>query len=146
METAVTASDEIKKYITRLEQNIIVFEKRTAVLERKNRILEEKLKPALFRQFDRHAAKFAGEGQLTLFDAGERAAPAQDAGPEEKIAAAGYQRKKHGRKPLDEKIPRVEEATDIPEEEKQCACGSPLAGSVPANLIHGSMATSELLS
>jgi hypothetical protein len=98
METAVAASDELKKYITRLEQDIIQFEKKAAVLEQqnkilerdnktleqKNRILEEKLKLALFRQFGRHAEKFTGEGQLLLFDAGERAAPAQDGWPEEK--------------------------------------------------------------
>jgi transposase len=39
---------------------------------------------------------------------------------------AGYRRRKGGRKPLDEKIPRADEVIDIPEEEKQCACGSPL--------------------
>jgi transposase len=140
METAIAASDEIKKYITRLEQNIIQFEKKAAVLEqqnktleqdnktleKKNRILEEKLKLALFRQFGRHAERFTGEGQLALFDAGEAAAPVKTEESKEKTTVAGYQRRKGGRKPLDEKIPRVEEVIDIPEEEKQCACGSPL--------------------
>jgi septal ring factor EnvC (AmiA/AmiB activator) len=110
METAVAASDELKKYITGLEQNIIQFEKKAAVLEQRNktlerdnktleqenRTLEEKLKLALFRQFGRHAERFTGEGQLVLFDAGETAAPVKAEGPEEKTVVVGYRRRKGG--------------------------------------------------
>jgi transposase len=151
MGTAVAASDDVKSYITylesknkqleenlahniihfekrvaALEQNIITFETQVTTLEQRNRILEEKLKLALFRQFGRHAEKFTGEAQLPLFDAEERAAPVREAGHEETTAVAGYRRKKGGRKPLDETIPRVEEVVDIPEEEKHCACGAEL--------------------
>jgi transposase len=140
MKEAAAASDEVKKYIThlenkntRLEQHILQFEKKVTVLERDNKtlereneVLQEKLKLALFRQFGRHAEKFTGEGQMPLFDAGEAAAPEIPESPEEKETVNSYSRKKRGRKPLDEKIPRVDEVIDIAEEEKQCACGSPL--------------------
>jgi transposase len=80
--------------------------------------LQEKLQPALFRQFGRHAKKFIGEGQLPLFDTGEGAAPK---GPEETETVKSCRRTKRGRKPIDENIPRVDEIIDIPEAEKQCA-------------------------
>jgi transposase len=144
MRTTVAASDELKSYITRLEQEnrrlqetnqntIIQFEKKAAALEqqtetleRKNQILEEKLKLALFRQFGRHAERFTDAGQLPLFDCGESAAPGGDKKTEGTTAVGGYTRKKAGRKPLDKKIPRIDEVIDIGEAEKQCACGSPL--------------------
>jgi hypothetical protein len=140
METATTASDALKNYITKLENNIIAFERRAAVLEqnnktleqqnesleRKNRLLEEKLKLALYRQFGRHAERFVGEGQLALFDAGEAAAPNRPEPVDETETVKSYNRSKRGRKPIDERIPQVDTIIDIPEAEKQCACGSAL--------------------
>jgi transposase len=140
MEGMAAAGGEVQNYITRLEdqlkqsenrnkkneQNILHFEKRVASLERENRYLQEKLKLALYRQFSRHAEKFTGEGQRPLFDSGETAASVPEKGPEGTVEVAGHTRKKAGRKPLDEKLPRVDEVIDITEEEKQCACGSPL--------------------
>jgi transposase len=38
-----------------------------------------------------------------------------------------HKRKKPGRKPLPEALPRVEVIHDLPEDEKVCACGSPLS-------------------
>ena len=45
---------------------------------------------------------------------------------EEKVAVPAHNRKKAGRKPLPEELPRVEVIHDIPEDQKQCSCGSPL--------------------
>ena len=64
----------------------------------------------------------ADDKQMTLFDEAEditEDVPAK----EEEIAIAGHTRKKGGRKPLPEDLPRVEVVHDIPEEEKTCACG-----------------------
>jgi transposase len=135
MEGTAAASGEAQNYIRHLEKEnqrlketnqntIIQFEKRVAALERENSCLQEKLKLALFRQFVRHAEKFTGEGQMPLFEAEESAVPGK--GPETRVEVAGHTRKKAGRKRLDEKLPRVDEVIDISEEEKQCACGSPL--------------------
>jgi transposase len=142
MGTATAASDEVRKYIVRLEKEkeqlqennrntIISYEKKVAelegnnkTLEQENSVLQEKLKLALFRQFGRHAEKFVGEGQLPLFDAGEDAAPSPE--PAERETVKSYNRSKGGRKPIDRRIPRVDEVIDITEEDKQCACGSPL--------------------
>jgi transposase len=143
METAAAASEAVKEYIARLEdtvkqlettlENNSLLEKKVAVLEQENKALEqenkhlqEKLKLALFRQFARHAEKFVGKGQLPLFDADETAVPkeAEPAGEMETVGS--YNRAKRGRKPIDEHIPRLDEIIDLPEAEKQCACGCAL--------------------
>jgi transposase len=126
METAVSASEDVKNYIACLENALRQIEDKNKALELENQYLQEKLKLALFRQFGRHAEKFAGEGQLPLFDAGEAAAPAASEQAEERETVKSCRRAKRGRKLIDENIPRVDEIIDIPETEKQCACGSPL--------------------
>jgi transposase len=46
---------------------------------------------------------------------------------EEKIVIPEHTRKKRGRKPLPEELPRVDVIHDLPEEEKHCDCGAPLS-------------------
>jgi hypothetical protein len=128
MEKAPAASEAIKKYIMRLEHNIVEFEKKVIELERNNKTLEqensglqEKLKLALFLKFGRHAKKFIGERQPLLFAAVERAVSAPKRDSEATVTVAGHTRKQVGLKPLDEKIPRKDEIIDITEEDKQCA-------------------------
>lgn len=62
--------------------------------------------------------------QLQLFTPNEAPEPIK---PEEKTPVKGHTRKKRGRKPLPEDLPRVEVVHDIPESEKQCACGATLS-------------------
>jgi len=62
--------------------------------------------------------------QLQLFTPAETVEPVQ---PDESIAIKGHTRKKRGRKPLPEDLPRIEVLHDLPEEEKQCACGTALS-------------------
>jgi len=53
-----------------------------------------------------------------------------DAAPPEQpgnIVIAAHSRKKSGRKPLPENLPRAEIIHDLPEEEKVCACGAVLS-------------------
>jgi len=60
--------------------------------------------------------------QKSLFDMPEPERPF----PEEKIEVRSHKRKKPGRKPIPEDLPREEVVIDIPEEEKTCACGAEL--------------------
>lgn len=46
--------------------------------------------------------------------------------PEETVKVATYSRKKPGRSKISEALPRVDRVVDLPEDEKYCACGSPL--------------------
>ena len=59
--------------------------------------------------------------QLQLFTPPEEPEPIES---DETIEIKGHARKKRGRKPLPADLPRVEILHDIPEEEKQCACGA----------------------
>lgn len=62
--------------------------------------------------------------QLQLFTPPEEPEPIE---PDEAIEIKGYARKKRGRKPLPADLPRIEVLQDIPEEDKQCACGAQLS-------------------
>jgi len=45
----------------------------------------------------------------------------------EQVSVPAHTRKKAGRKPLPEELPRVEVVHDIPDDQKQCDCGFPLS-------------------
>jgi len=81
----------------------------------------------LFDQlFGRKSEKlFGGSPQLLLFDMPE-VDPESEPEFEEKVAIEAHSRKKSGRKPLPENLPRVEVVHDIDEEEKVCGCGAAL--------------------
>jgi len=91
------------------------YEKKTSLLQEEIRLL----KAMLFgRKSEKHPLRDLG--QLPLFDMPEP----EDAGQaEEVIEVSGHARKKQGRKPLPEDLPRVEVVHDLSEEEKVCQCG-----------------------
>lgn len=62
--------------------------------------------------------------QLQLFTPSEEPEPIE---PDETIEIKGHARKKRGRKPIPADLPRIEILHDIPEEDKQCACGAQLS-------------------
>jgi len=62
--------------------------------------------------------------QLPLFDKTHQIDAAE---LPQKIVIAQHNRKKTGRKPLPKDLPRVEVIHDLAEDEKTCACGSPLS-------------------
>lgn len=61
--------------------------------------------------------------QLQLFTPSEPVEPVRE---DETTIVPEHTRKKRGRKPLPEDLPRVEIIHDIPEEDKRCACGTDL--------------------
>ncbi len=66
-----------------------------------------------------------GPQPMSLFDMPEPE-PDEEA-QEEVIHVPAHDRKKRGRKPLDENLPRVEEVHDLSPEEKICGCGAELS-------------------
>ena len=102
------------------------------ILDIEHAELKEKYELVVFRKFGRSSESLnASDGQPSLFTE-ESESPADQKTDEEqktdspvatqKIGA--YTRSKAGRKPLDEKLPRTDIIIDIPEEDKQCACGT----------------------
>jgi transposase len=81
-------------------------------------LLHEQMRTLYDHLFGRKSEKhFGGNPQLLLFDM-----PEVDPEPElaEKVIVPSHARKKPGRKPLPENLPRVEVIHDIDESEKQC--------------------------
>jgi transposase len=71
------------------------------------------------------------ERQQRLFDEADGGSEVtEETGPSEEplpIRVAPHKRRKAGRKPLPADLPRIEVIHDIPESEKQCACGATLS-------------------
>ena len=113
---------EAQREFLSLKKQLAESEAQNQNWEKKYQLLEEKLALALYRQFGRRAENIPE--QIELFDTDESATPEEDTSAEQEIPS--YKRKKTGRKPLDENLPRKEKIIDIPEDEKTCACGTEL--------------------
>ena len=90
--------------------------------------LEEQLRLLRNELFGRKSEKrtLPDHDQLSLF-AQNDPAPTNAAVAEDKIIVPEHHRRKCGRKPLPEDLPRVEIIHDLTEEEKQCGCGARLS-------------------
>ena len=64
--------------------------------------------------------------QANLFNEAEATEEKEEKQAEE-LEVASHKRRKGGRRPLPEHLPRIEEVHDIPEEEKVCGCGCRLS-------------------
>ena len=106
---------DIINYISNLETDI-----NSLKVEIEN--LEEKLQLALFKKYGRSSEKI-DPSQIDFFEE-----PEADEEPieEVKTTVASHSRKKKGRKPLDQNIPRKIIVHDIDEADKKCACGHDL--------------------
>ena len=99
-------------------------EARVTILEERIAILESKL---FGPKSEKLAASLLAQGQLSLFDLlDEHPEPIEVEPEDETIKVPEHTRKKSGRKPLPDSLPREEVIHDIPEEEKVCACGCQL--------------------
>ena len=107
----------------------IIGEKSALLREQELRIavLEEELRLAQHKRFGASSEKF-DPAQLGLFDEAETLATAPNAGAaadgSTEVTIAEHTRKKGGRKPLSETLPRVRIEHDIAECDKLCPCGS----------------------
>jgi transposase len=119
--------EQLQKLIVQLHQQ----------LDEKNRVLQQKdktistlhyqLKSALQFRFGKKSEK-ATNNQLGLFDEADLTAEEQVnlQAADEEITVASFTRKKGGRRPLPADLPREQVIHDLPEAEKQCACGHAL--------------------
>lgn len=108
--------------VEKLQEIILSFANKEQNYKSEIKILNEQIKSLRDKLFGRKTEKVhRDDGQLSLFDIPEPECPILEE-PEE-TTVASHTRKKRGRKPLPENLPRVEVIHDIPEEEKQCGCG-----------------------
>jgi len=135
--TAVNFINELKTYseqqVDEIKANYechINKLKRTAIeYENKYLALKELYEVLLYRRYMRSAERVPfDDKQQALFESEDE--PAEIAEEEEKAERTEvkpYSRNKRGRKPIDPEIRRAERIIDIPEEEKNCACGAVMA-------------------
>lgn len=117
---------ELKKHIEQLHAEIEQIRGR---YESEVTLLREQVRHLYDKLFGRKSEKnrSAEESpQLLLFDMPEPD-PDLDAADEETIEVGKHTRKKKGRKPLPDNLPRVEILHDIEEHEKVCHCGAHLS-------------------
>ncbi len=106
------------------EKQLLIAEKKH--LEGKLTYLQEQLNLLLQKRFGPSSEKIQPE-QMRLFNEAETQADEVSAEIEdETVIVPEHQRKKRGRKPLPESLPRVRVEHDLPETEKICDCGCQL--------------------
>lgn len=89
-------------------------------------LLKEQVSILQHRLFGRKSEKrTVGDGQLLLFNEAELTQQqAAEPEPEEFISVEAHTKRRGSRKPLPADLPRIQHIHDIPEEDKQCACGA----------------------
>lgn len=92
------------------------------VYKSENRILQEQIKSLRDQLFGRKSEKTVNDdGQLSLFDIPEPELPISE--ESESVTIPEHSRKKRGRRPLPDHLPRVDVVHELNEEERQCGCG-----------------------
>ena len=113
-------NEELLAQINDLEES-----KKVALdLFHETKILKEQIKYLQDKLFGRKSEKTPkNDGQMSLFDIPGPEITIPEEPEEEKIHVPGYARKKSGRKPLPENLPRVEVIHELNEEDRLCGCG-----------------------
>ena len=113
----LTINTEISKDLKAL---IAVFEKKEKAYQTEIRILKEQVQYLKDKLFGRRSERIhRNDSQLPLFDFLEPVLPDES----ETVVIPSHKRRKRGRKPLLDNLPRVDVIHDLSEEEKTCQCG-----------------------
>ena len=122
-----TLDPETRSYIEKLERAEGRWQRKYQTLEQRYEVLEERHRLLLFKRFARSSEQ-EPVGQQQLFAEAEETADVSQTPevPATTVTVAAHERKKGGRKGIDERHPRIDVLHDISEEEKQCACGDEL--------------------
>lgn len=104
----------------RLEAERRKVAERVTYLEARVLTLQEQLALALARRYAASSERIPAD-QLRLFDEAEAAEPVVEADEdEETVEVGGHRRRKRGRKPLPDVLPRVEVVHELPAAERVC--------------------------
>ena len=91
--------------------------------------LEEQIRLLKNELFGSKSEKLTKEDrlQLRLFNEAEDALETDAEAVPDDVPVKPHSRRKHGRRPLPEDLPRIDVVHDLSEDEKQCACGARLS-------------------
>ena len=110
----------MEAYPVELPNDPVLLKEKIHSLEVKNALLEERIRQLIQKRFSASSEKYSPD-QVNLFDEAEQEQQEQeedsnDQNPkDDEIAIPAHTRKKVGRKPLPDHLPRVREEHDIPE-------------------------------
>ena len=119
--TAQTLPDNVEE----LREKVVSLSESNKHFEVENNILREQVRLLRSQLFGRKTEKHLldrDDGQTLLFNEAEAFSEVEGEVKEE-VEIKAHKRRKSGRKPLPEELPRVDVIHDIREEEKICACG-----------------------
>ena len=125
MESAAETLPELPDDIEALKRLVQEQAQERQRLEAKVLSLQEQLNLLLHKRYGASSEKYS-PNQLGLFNEAEAHADEAPVDEEERVSVPAHQRKKRGRKPLPESLPRIRVEHDLEEAEKRCACGCPL--------------------
>jgi transposase len=116
-ELALRQQEQIHAQLHQLDEKASLIDAQAEEL----RTLREYIRLLKHQRFGRKSEQ-ANEAQIWLFNEAEATVPETDPGEEadDSVFVEGHTRKKRGRKPLPDWIPRVEILHDLPDEEKVC--------------------------
>ena len=112
----------LKAIIVDRDEKIKVRDEEIMLLRERLRLLQAKL----FGPKTEKLNSLIAQEQLALFEIEEPVEETDNEEDEHKETIT-YERKKRGRKPLPDWLPREEVVHDLPEDEKACPCGAPLS-------------------
>ena len=112
---------EVLRYIEQMEASVSETAERHAALSLRYEQLLEEYRLEVYKRFARSSEKETN--QQELFEETEQTVAAEE---EQTTTIGSHERKKPGRKPIDEHLPRVNILHDIAEGERHCACGHEL--------------------
>ena len=118
------AVKQLQKHIEELQHELKSLRPRAAELERENEALSEQI--AWFRRYFLHRKADVVEDksqQALPFDEAEQLSQHSETKSKNLQIVGEHSRRRPVRRPLPEDLPRERQIIDIPEEEKQCACG-----------------------
>jgi transposase len=101
-----------------LEENNQNLKKRSEVDAKEIRLLKQQIALYLAQKYGRRTEIHPGQG--SLFNEAESEAAAVEGAAEETTTVAEHNRRKGGRRPIPENLPREEVVIDLPAEEKFC--------------------------
>ena len=113
------APDQLPDDIDALKSLVVDQAVRNEQLQSKVLILQEQLNLALAKRYAASSEKISPD-QVCLFDEAEADVPATEDADDDVILVPAHTRKKRGRKPLPDNLPRIDVLHDLPESERHC--------------------------
>ena len=111
--------DALKSLVANQATQLDEFTARNEQLQSRVIILQEQLNLALAKRYAASSEKISPD-QICLFDEAEADVPTIEGADDDVILVPAHTRKKRGRKPLPDNLPRVDVVHDLPESERYC--------------------------